>query len=275
MNPSSQRMHILRPRSQHPRLRKVLIVDRLDACQHHRRPPHEQEPRIDQRRHEVGGRDVIDEARNDCAASESSVVAIGYQQFALNRRQMPGPPARKQAPRLALTKKKESHRRIVPTAVALLLAIAASQALATTLAGRVIHVADGDTITILDGQRTEHRVRLAGIDAPEKAQPYGDASRRALRDIVHGATVNADCPKTDPYGRLVCTVRFDGRDINLAQVESGMAWWFRRYASEQPPAERTAYEHAEQQARTARRGLWADPQPIPPWEWRKTHARGN
>jgi endonuclease YncB( thermonuclease family) len=130
-----------------------------------------------------------------------------------------------------------------PLVAALTLAIA-TPSTATELSGRVVHVADGDTITILDAQRTEHRVRLAGIDAPEKAQPFGDASRQALRSLVHGTTVQAACPKSDLFGRPVCTVRLGARDINLAQVQAGMAWWSRPFAKEQVPAEREAYAAA-------------------------------
>lgn len=134
--------------------------------------------------------------------------------------------------------------------------------------GKVIAIADGDTLTILDEDKQQYRIRLAGIDAPERAQPFGDASRRNLSELAYGRLVAADCPKVDRYKRLVCVVRVDGSDVSFAQIKAGLAWHYKKYANEQSHGDREAYSDAEIEARVARRGLWAETATIPPWEWR-------
>jgi endonuclease YncB( thermonuclease family) len=135
----------------------------------------------------------------------------------------------------------------------------------------VVGVADGDTITLLDSNRQQHRIRLAGIDAPEKAQPFGQRSKQHLSDLAFGKQAKADCYKIDRYDRDVCTVYVDGKDIGLAQIDAGLAWWFRKYAHEQLPKDRIDYEAAEDRAAADRVGLWQDKNPVPPWEWRREH----
>ena len=136
------------------------------------------------------------------------------------------------------------------------------------LAGQVVRIVDGDTIVLAtDGAR--HRVRLAGIDAPERNQPWGDASTRELRRQIAGQEVVVEWSKKDRWKRLIGVIRLDGEDINLLLVERGLAWHFKRYADEQDPKDRRAYSAAEKAAQGARRGLWSDPEPVPPWEWRK------
>lgn len=163
---------------------------------------------------------------------------------------------------------------ITPLLIAALancVAPAAATAEAREIVGRVVSVADGDTITLLDGDKQQHKIRLDGIDAPEKSQAFGDRSKQSLSDLAHGRDARADCHKTDPYGREVCKVLVDGVDVNLEQVRRGMAWHFKRYEREQRPEDRRAYADAEVEARSARRGLWRDAQPMPPWEWRALH----
>jgi endonuclease YncB( thermonuclease family) len=150
--------------------------------------------------------------------------------------------------------------------VALLLQ--AGQILAATIEGRVVGVSDGDTITVLDAAKTQHKIRLAGIDAPESKQAFGQASKKQLSDLVFGKEVTLDCGKTDKYRREVCVVLVAGQDANLAQVKAGMAWWYRKYQKEQTPRQRTEYESAEDTARAGRVGLWDDADVMPPWEWR-------
>lgn len=145
--------------------------------------------------------------------------------------------------------------------------IVASTAMAEVISGRVVGVADGDTITVLADNR-EHKVRLAGIDAPEKRQPYGMASKQHLSDLIYGKSVTLECGKTDRYKRRICAVMHDGQDVCLSQLKSGMAWWYRKYAGEQTYQDRVAYAAAEEEAKSARRGLWAEPNPVPPWDWR-------
>jgi endonuclease YncB( thermonuclease family) len=153
----------------------------------------------------------------------------------------------------------------------LLLAIAVLAAplgAAETLIGRVVGIADGDTLTVLDSLNQQHKVRLNGIDAPEKAQPFGNVSKQNLSRLAFNRVVVADCPKVDRYGRQVCLVRVDGIDVGLAQIEAGLAWWYRKYAREQSVQDRATYAEVERKAREEKRGLWQDREPVSPWKWR-------
>lgn len=133
----------------------------------------------------------------------------------------------------------------------------------------VLAVIDGDTLDVRDHAGRRFRIRIAGIDAPERAQPFSNASRRHLRELVDGIAVRVEPGKLDPFGRLVADLRVDDLDVGLAQVASGYAWHFRRYEREQSPAQRRAYRDAETRARAARAGLWQEAQPEPPWEFRR------
>ena len=109
------------------------------------------------------------------------------------------------------------------------------------LTGHVVGVADGDTLTLLDGKNQQHKIRLGGIDAPEKGQAFGNVSRQHLAELAFGKKAAADCYKIDRYRRLICTVYVDEKDVGLAQLDAGLAWWYRKYANEQPPQERLTY----------------------------------
>lgn len=137
--------------------------------------------------------------------------------------------------------------------------------------GTVVKVTDGDTINVLESGNILHKVRLTGIDAPEKSQPYGRKSQEYLADMVAGKQVLVESDKRDRYGRDLGKIILDGKDINLEQVKAGMAWWYRYYKKQQSQADQVAYEAAEDFAKTERLGLWADPSPINPYEWRKSH----
>ncbi len=142
---------------------------------------------------------------------------------------------------------------------------------ADELQGRVVKVADGDTITVLDGQRQQHVIRLAGIDAPEKSQPYGQKSKAHLSQAVFGQTVTVTFDKRDRYGRIVGQVRVLGEDANLRQLQAGWAWHYKQYQSEQTPDQRSVYDAAERAAREKRLGLWqgqGPASPEPPWDYR-------
>ena len=140
------------------------------------------------------------------------------------------------------------------------LALVAAGRAGADFTGRVVTVHDGDTISVLVG-RTPVRVRLAGIDAPERMQPYGSASRRALADRVAGRDVQVVERGRDVFGRVLGRVFAQGADVNAEQVRSGYAWVYR--------FERDATLLAlEAEARAARRGLWADARAVPPWQWR-------
>jgi len=160
----------------------------------------------------------------------------------------------------------------------LLLNLLAWMCLADTLDGRVVHVADGDTITVLDDQRVQHKIRLAGIDAPEKGQPFSNSSRKSLSGMVAGKDVRVEFDKTDRYGRLVgkvwvqpsdCKQCGKTLDANLAQLTIGMAWWYRYYAHEQSREDQGRYEFAEREAQAKGVGVWSQPDPVPPWDWRR------
>jgi len=120
----------------------------------------------------------------------------------------------------------------------LLLALWTASAWADELVGRIVSIADGDTITLLDSGRRQHRIRIGGIDAPEKGQPFGQRSKEHVAELAFGKDAKADCYKVDRYGRDVCTVFVDGKDVGLAQLDAGLAWWYRKYAHEQHPRDR-------------------------------------
>jgi len=143
-----------------------------------------------------------------------------------------------------------------------------AEAFAERLEGLVVAIADGDTLTVLDDAKAQHRIRLSGIDAPERRQAFGNVSRQHLADAVFQRRVVVEYDKTDRYGRLVGKVLLNGQDECLAQVAAGLAWHYKKYEGEQPVADRRAYAAAEDEARAARRGLWRDGEPVPPWEWR-------
>jgi endonuclease YncB( thermonuclease family) len=140
--------------------------------------------------------------------------------------------------------------------------------------GTVVAIADGDTLTLLDGAHRTHRIRLDGIDAPERKQPYGQRARESLAALAQGRTATADCDKVDRYGRAVCRVTVEGVDVGLEQVRRGLAWHYVRYAHEQSAAVRAAYAQAEVDAKRERSGLWSTRDPVPPWEFRRA-ARGS
>jgi endonuclease YncB( thermonuclease family) len=143
----------------------------------------------------------------------------------------------------------------------------------TNLTGRVVRIADGDTLTLLDAMNVQHRIRLQGIDAPESHQAFGTQSKKKLSDLVFDKLVTATCDKADQYGRLVCKIVLDGKDINLEQVRAGMAWHYKEYEREQSPEDREIYAHAEDEARKMRRGLWVDANPTEPSEFRREEKR--
>ncbi|MDO8989012.1 MAG: thermonuclease family protein [Sideroxyarcus sp.] len=140
---------------------------------------------------------------------------------------------------------------------------------ADTLQGRVVAVTDGDTVKVLDASRTEWKIRLMGIDAPEKKQAFGARSKSNLSDLVYGKTVIVEYSKKDRYGRTVGKILVNGVDANLEQIKAGMGWHYKKYAREQPVADRETYALAEERARAGQRGLWGDAEPVPPWDWRK------
>jgi len=134
---------------------------------------------------------------------------------------------------------------------------------AEEIVGRVVRVVDGDTITVLSTSTTQYKIRLQGIDAPEKKQAFGNASRKFLSGLVANREVRVTYAKRDRYGRILGTVFVDGRDINLEMLKAGMAWHYKKYDTN------PTYAKAETEARTARRGLWQDKNPTPPETFRR------
>ena len=134
--------------------------------------------------------------------------------------------------------------------------------------GKVINVHDGDTVTVLDQFNKKTHIRLQGIDAPELKQDFGSVSQQNLSRMVLGKQVTIVWTKLDKYRRTVGTIMLDGHDVNIEQVKAGLAWHFKKYEDEQAPADRQTYAAAEQQARAGKLGLWQDPNPTPPGDWR-------
>lgn len=133
---------------------------------------------------------------------------------------------------------------------------------------KVVGVSDGDTIMVLDGNRTQHKIRVAGIDAPEKAQDFGSRSKEHLSDLVFGKTVSIPESKIDKYGRTVSRVLVGNTDAGLEQIKAGMAWHYKKYEIEQSPADRASYAAAEIKARNSRVGLWSQGTPTSPEDFR-------
>jgi endonuclease YncB( thermonuclease family) len=141
----------------------------------------------------------------------------------------------------------------------------------------VIGNTDGDTLTVLVETRRV-KVRIKSIDAPEKGQPFAQESKQSLAMTAFQKRARLECHKKDQYGRSVCKVWLQPSDcptcgqildVGHEQVIAGMAWWFRKYIQEQTLEDRSRYESADNEARLRKRGLWSDPAPIPPWEWRR------
>jgi endonuclease YncB( thermonuclease family) len=160
--------------------------------------------------------------------------------------------------------------RILLLVATLLLAI---PSFAETLQGRVVGISDGDTVTVLDVSNKQWKIRLMGIDAPEKKQAFGNKSKENLSDLVFNKQVTVEYYKKDKYGRTVGKISVDGIDANLEQVKAGLAWHYKKYQKEQSVDDRSLYSQAEEQARVEKRGLWVDKEPTTPWEWRKSQKR--
>lgn len=148
---------------------------------------------------------------------------------------------------------------IAAAALVILLVLAAT---ALGFEGRVVRVTDGDTLTVLRGS-TPVKVRLEGIDAPERRQPFGTKATKALAAMTFNRTVRVDVTGRDKYGRTLGDVYAGGSWVNHELVRLGWAWHYRQYSKSETLA------RAERLAREARAGLWADPKPIPPWQFRK------
>lgn len=155
-------------------------------------------------------------------------------------------------------------------------------ALASAYPATLRYVVDGDTIVVSDRQGKEQHIRIAGIDAPEKAQPFGALAKAHLAQALRGRHVEIDVRATDQYGRTVarvlappthCSTCGLTEDVGLEQVRAGYAWWYRQESRQQPAQEREDYALAEEAARARHGGLWADVSPTPPWQWRREQGQ--
>lgn len=150
-----------------------------------------------------------------------------------------------------------------------------------TKIGKVVRVVDGDTLVFLDSHNVQHKVRLAGIDTPEKKQPFGAKATKNLISMTGNKAARLEWSKVDRWNRIIgkiyvklpddhcindCLLVWD---VNLAQVKDGFAWHYKKYANEQSIDDQKIYASAENDARERGAGLWADPYSIPPWEWRR------
>ncbi len=166
------------------------------------------------------------------------------------------------------------RRAITPTisgfllaALGVLLATSSQEKPCETLTGQVVSITDGDTLTVLV-DKTQHKIRLYGIDAPERGQPFGTKARQLAGILAFGRIARVEVMDYDRYGRLVGVVTVPGDKrplvLNHELVRAGLAWHYRKYA----PKDKTLAK-LEAEARKAKRGLWADPTPTPPWECRQ------
>ena len=134
--------------------------------------------------------------------------------------------------------------------------------------GKVIGISDGDTITVLQEDNTALKIRLAGIDCPEKSQAFGNRAKKMLSEKVFGNIVRVEIRHKDRYDRTLGIIRLGDLDINEYLITQGVAWHYKAYAKDQPDEEAKRYDLAEQGARKAKKGLWLQEHPTPPWEYR-------
>lgn len=134
---------------------------------------------------------------------------------------------------------------------------------------KIVHIADGDTLTVLGTDKHTYKIRLQGIDAPEKKQAFGQICKENLMRLSNNQTAQIEVYKKDRYGRTVAKVSVDSKDLALEQIKMGCGWHYLAYEKEQSPKDQKAYTQAEQQARAAERGLWQDAKPVAPWDYRR------
>ena len=150
----------------------------------------------------------------------------------------------------------------------LVAALIAGPAFADILTGKVVGVSDGDTVTVLIEEHVQVKVRIAGIDAPEMSQAFGQAAKSSMSDCAYGKQAQVEWKKLDRYGRTVGKLTVGGLDCGLRQINMGLAWHYKAHAREQWAEDRRTYAEAETVARASSKGLWVDSNPIPPWDYR-------
>lgn len=138
----------------------------------------------------------------------------------------------------------------------------------SSIAGKVIALADGDSFTLLDADQKQHKVRIQGIDAPELGQDFCQESKQQLSSLIFDKAVKVSFSKFDKYGRVVGKVTAANQDIGLQMVSHGLAWYYRNYASELSESDREIYDNEERAAKAGGEGIWSISNPMPPWEYR-------
>ncbi len=156
-----------------------------------------------------------------------------------------------------------NERKVVPRILFLLLLVH-SVSYGEEFTAKVVAVLDGDTV-LVKRVRGLVKVRMAGIDAPEKAQPFGASSRRSLSEMIMGKQVTIQSQAIDKYGRMVASINVNDLDVSAEQLRRGMAWENSNFHSDKKLLA------LQEEAKQAPRGLWALSNPVPPWEWRKRH----
>jgi endonuclease YncB( thermonuclease family) len=142
-----------------------------------------------------------------------------------------------------------------------------SESFPRTLIGNVIGITDGDTVTVLTGG-IERKIRLAGIDAPERNQDFGQKSKQYLSSRIFEKVINVNATKIDKYGRVVGQIFYGDSDVNLEMLNAGLAWHYKKYESEQSETDRKIYAETEVRARKAKKNIWSVPNPAAPWSYR-------
>lgn len=134
---------------------------------------------------------------------------------------------------------------------------------------QLVRVFDGDSMLMRNPEGSVIQVRIAGIDAPEKSQPFADPARDRLAELLQQDGLRVAILKKDVYGRWLASIWITDQDLGLLMIEEGMVWFFRRYQSDLTQEQRQAYDAAEKSAQRAQRGLWQEADPTPPWEFRQ------
>jgi micrococcal nuclease len=147
----------------------------------------------------------------------------------------------------------------------ILFLILISHACIAQINGRVVSVSDGDTFTLLTNDNEQIRIRLYGIDCPEKDQDFGQVAKKFLSDLVYNKNVNVTKTDVDRYGRTIGKVFIDSVNVNKSLLRAGLAWHYKRYDDD------PAWAKVEATARRKKLGLWAKADAVPPWEYRRKH----
>ena len=132
-----------------------------------------------------------------------------------------------------------------------------------TLKGKIVRVSDGDTIVLLDSTNTQHRIRLDGIDCPEKGQPFGRKATDFAKELTLGKTIVVEWEKKDRYNRILGVVYADNINVNKELLKNGLAWHYKHFNNDQELAD------LEQQAKDKKLNIWSEKNPIEPYKWRK------